>query len=74
MIPKSGYRFSEKHALGLDPKDHAPNAKIQIMIDPMLAPRSKAKVSVATRAGGAPIAFPGAMLIFAYPIVVHAQS
>jgi len=25
MIPKSGYRFSEKHALGLDPRDHAPS-------------------------------------------------
>jgi hypothetical protein len=24
MIWKSGYRFSEKHALGLDPRDHAP--------------------------------------------------
>src|SRR5262249_24893359 len=24
MILKSGYRFSEKHALGLDPGDHAP--------------------------------------------------
>jgi hypothetical protein len=23
MIPKSGNRFSEKHALGLDPRDHA---------------------------------------------------
>ena len=23
MIRKSGYRFSEKHALGLDPRDHA---------------------------------------------------
>jgi hypothetical protein len=40
----------------------------------MLADRSKAKVSVATRAGGAPIAFPGAMLIFANPIIVHARS
>jgi hypothetical protein len=27
MIPKSGYRFSEKHALGLDPRDHAPTIK-----------------------------------------------
>jgi hypothetical protein len=24
MIPRSGNRFSEKHALGLDPRDHAP--------------------------------------------------
>jgi len=23
MIRKSGHRFSEKHALGLDPRDHA---------------------------------------------------
>jgi len=23
MIPKSVQRFSEKHALGLDPRDHA---------------------------------------------------
>ena len=23
LIPKSGNRFSEKHALGLDPRDHA---------------------------------------------------
>jgi hypothetical protein len=23
MIRKTGYRFSEKHALGLDPRDHA---------------------------------------------------
>jgi hypothetical protein len=28
VIRKSGYRFSEKHALGLDPRDHAPS-KIQ---------------------------------------------
>jgi hypothetical protein len=35
MIPKKpapdvilgGYRFSEKHALGLDPRDHAPTIK-----------------------------------------------
>jgi hypothetical protein len=35
MIPKKpapdlirgGYRFSEKHALGLDPRDHAPTVK-----------------------------------------------
>jgi hypothetical protein len=40
----------------------------------MLADRSKAKVSVTTRASGAPIAFPGAMLIFANPIIVHARS
>jgi hypothetical protein len=28
MIPKSGNRFSEKHALGLDPRDHAQNKKL----------------------------------------------
>ncbi len=44
------------------------------MIDSMLAGCSKAKAAVATRAGGTPIAFPAAMLIFAFPIVVHAQS
>jgi len=40
----------------------------------MLAPRSKAKVSVVPRTGGAAIAFPNVMLIFAYPIIVHAHS
>jgi hypothetical protein len=28
LDPMGGYRFSEKHALGLDPRDHAP-PKIQ---------------------------------------------
>jgi hypothetical protein len=66
MIPKSGNRFSEK--------DHASNAKNWIMIDSMHVGRLEAKAAVATCAGGSPIAFPGAMLIFAFPIVVHAQS
>jgi hypothetical protein len=44
------------------------------MIESMRATCTTAKGSVATRAGGATIAFPGAMLIFAYPIIVHAHS
>jgi hypothetical protein len=30
MIRKSGSRFSEKHALGLDPRDHAPPKKLEL--------------------------------------------
>jgi hypothetical protein len=29
MIRKSGNRFSEKHALGLDPRDHAQTKELE---------------------------------------------
>src|SRR6185503_1086621 len=33
MIPKSGNRFSDKHALGLDPRDHAQKKLGRLLIN-----------------------------------------
>jgi hypothetical protein len=37
MIRKSMWRFSEKHALGLDPRDHAPTKSSSAMTIPVIA-------------------------------------